>query len=195
MSGAPEEAPWDPRAFEHRYRAESDPWEFASSPYERERFRATLRALSRERYERAFEAGCSIGELTRLLAPRCGELLATDVSPTALRRARARCAAFPHVTFEEADLRSSLPAHRCDLIVLGEVGYYFTEAELRAIVRRLVARLEAGGELLAVHWLGSSADHRLHGDDVHRIVADNPRLALELSRRFEGFRLDRWCAP
>lgn len=184
-------APWSPATFERRFAEHPDPWGFASSPYELGRYRVTLDGLRRARYRRAFEPGCAIGVLTAALAARCDEVLATDVSETALARARARCAAHPGVRLRRADLRD---VHHLegsfDLVVLSEVAYYFAPAELEGIVERVVARLAPGGELVAVHWLGHSDDHRLHGDEVHRIVAANGALTRVRAARHPGFRLD-----
>ena len=41
---------------------------------------------------------------------------------------------------------------------------------------RAVASLEAGGDLVAVHWRGPSADHVLGGDEVHEILGADPAL-------------------
>jgi hypothetical protein len=46
--------------------------------------------------------------------------------------------------------------------------------------------------LLAVHWLGTSKDHVLTGDQVHSMLRALPGLVLDLSERREEFRLDRW---
>lgn len=57
------------------------------------------------------------------------------------------------------------------------------------------------GEILAVHWLGSSSDHVLDGRSVHRVLCSALGPAdLHLERRGEpeghaaeaGFVLDRW---
>lgn len=185
------DAPWSPAAFEKRFAANSDPWGFATSPYEQMRYAAIMAALRRPRYRRVFEPGCAIGELTAHLATRCEHLLATDVSPTALARAQTRCNA-PHVELRQADLRAQHPAAGVDLIVLSEVGYYFTRAELAQIVRRLIARLEPDGELVGCHWLGHSEDHRLHGNEVHAVLDEQPRLKKVYAKRHEKFRLDIW---
>jgi hypothetical protein len=71
------------QSFEGRYRLSEDPWNFRSSSYERAKYTMTVAALSRERYVSGFEPGCSIGELTALIAPHCARLLAMDVSPSA----------------------------------------------------------------------------------------------------------------
>ena len=51
--------------FVELYRRELDPWNFAASAYEAEKYRTTLRLLPRARYRNACELGCSIGVFTR----------------------------------------------------------------------------------------------------------------------------------
>ncbi len=79
-----------------------------------------------------------------------------------------------------------------DLIVLSELAYYFDCDELARLAARLGDTLRNGGTLLAVHWLGISPDHILHGDEVHEILGRALPLRHQLSQRHEGFRLDRW---
>ena len=179
-------------AFEQRYCEQADPWDFATSVYEQARYETTLAALSGSRYVFGFEPGCSIGELTARLAPRCERLLAIDVSPTAVARARSRCNSYPHVRIECADVRDMSLQGRPDLIVLSEIAYYFDSGELAELALRLGSVLHEGGTLIAVHWLGESPDHRLHGDEVHAALLQTLPLHHDLSQRHEGFRLDRW---
>lgn len=185
-----------PQAFENRYRENPDPWNYRASAYERGKYGITLDSLSRKRFANAFEPACSVGELTAMLAPRCGRLLAIDVSETAVHRARRRCAQLRNVTIECRDLRAELPAgeheQRFDLIVFSEVGYYFEVESLRALARRLAASLVSQGELIAVHWRGHSADHVLHGDEVHRTLLDTLPLQHRLGDHHPGFRIDSW---
>jgi trans-aconitate methyltransferase len=181
-----------PEAFEQRYRADPDPWHFATSAYERERYEITLEALTPDGYANAFEPGCSIGELTALLAPRCNRLLATDVSPTAVEKARRRCAEYENVRIECGDLRTVSLNAPLDLVVLSEVAYYFEVKELEAIANRLAAALGAGGTLLAVHWLGESVDHVLHGDEAHEVLLRALPLQHVTAQRHPGFRVDMW---
>jgi Nodulation protein S (NodS) len=53
----------DPGYFEAIYAATNDPWSFASSAYEREKYALTLSALPKSRYQMGLEIGCSIGVL------------------------------------------------------------------------------------------------------------------------------------
>ena len=70
-----------PDYFEDLYAADIDPWKFASSGYEREKYAQTLAALPEARYPRALEVGCSIGVLTCRQA-RGGQRSPPPTSPT-----------------------------------------------------------------------------------------------------------------
>lgn len=179
-------------AFEARYRQSADPWDFANSKYERGRYQATVASLLRARYRSAFEPACSVGELTARLAPLCDQLIATDIAPSAVARARQRCRAFANVRLSQADLAAGSPPGPFDLIVFSEVGYYFDPITLLHIARTLTATLAPGGEMLAVHWLGHSGDHVLHGDTVHRLLRQWLSLEWIKGARHEGFRIDSW---
>ena len=179
--------------FEEMYRQNADPWDFATNGYERGRYEVILRTLGERRYERAFEPGCSVGVLTEGLAAGCGQVLAMDISPSAVEQARLRCRKLENVRIECGSLADVVPEGTFDLIVLSEIGYYFEEARLKEIAESLSGRLPAGGTLLGAHWLGSSADHVLSGDQVHAVLGGLAGLKLEKSERLEGFRLDVWC--
>jgi SAM-dependent methyltransferase len=179
--------------FELKYQHNADPWSFASSAYELERYRATTAALTHRRYRRAFEPGCSIGVLTRRLASICDRVEAMDIAPSAVSIARQRCKDLDNVVVECGALPQVNPEGSFDLIVLSEIGYYFSEEQLRSVASRLVERLSRPGVLLAVHWLGSSDDHLLHGDRVHCILGSLDGLVLDRSELHMGFRLDRWA--
>jgi Nodulation protein S (NodS) len=68
--------------FEELYAESNDPWNFETSVYERNKYGRTLQVLGERRFERALEAGASIGVFTEMLAGRCDELLAVDVGET-----------------------------------------------------------------------------------------------------------------
>lgn len=184
-----------PEAFEAKYRSSPDPWNFRYSEYEQNRYSSIISSLSRTHYRHAYEPGCSVGELTRMLARRCERVTATDVSLTALGFARATCQECPNVIFVHDTLVNRRPRGHFDLIVLSEIAYYFTENDLIDIARNLGEALAPEGELLAAHWLGESADHALHGDEAHRVLIDTLSLQHCVSRRFDGYRLDTWTKP
>lgn len=178
--------------FGARYRSSSDPWRFASSPYELQRYQTTLSVLSRPSYECAFEPGCSVGVLTAALAARCRSVIACDIAQSAVSLARRRCKEFPHVTVVQGNITETLPGRTVDLIVFSELGYYFSVPVLQDVALRMAARLEPGGEFIAVHWLGRSADHVLHGEQVHAALSDCLPFEPTTRRRYPAFRIDCW---
>ncbi|HET9689955.1 MAG TPA: glucosyl-3-phosphoglycerate synthase [Acidimicrobiales bacterium] len=141
--------------FDQLYRADPDPWQFATSGYEARKFDLTAACLPRPRYRSAFEPGCAFGELTARLAPRCDALLAADAAPTVVARAARRFAGSGTVSVERRSVPEEWPAGHFDLVVLSEVAYYLTGPEHDELLERVVASLEPGGDLLAVHWTGA----------------------------------------
>jgi len=149
--------------FEAKYAADPDPWQFGSSDYEARKYAATLAALPGIRFERALEAGCSIGVLTALLAERCDALLAFDVAEIALVQARIRNADHPHVRSERRSLPRDWPTGTFDLMVFSEVLYYLDRADLLRVAAATRGGLSLDGAVLLVHWLGPT-DYSLTGD-------------------------------
>ncbi|TGE26022.1 methyltransferase domain-containing protein [Hymenobacter aquaticus] len=184
-----------PSYFDAVYQANEDPWHFETSPYEHEKYAATVAALPRPRYAQAFEVGCSLGVLTEQLASRCGYLLAIDVAQAPLEKSRRRCAYLPQVEFEQRRLPEEFPASaRFDLVVLSEVGYYWSKPDLALVADQLLEALEPGGHLLLVHWTPPVHDYPLTGDEVHdfflaRAHAGGPLRHMHGFRR-ETYRLD-----
>ena len=183
-----------PEYFDHVYQANRDPWGFETSPYERAKYAATLAALPRTHYAEAFEIGCSLGVLTAQMAPRCGHLLAVDVSEAALAQAQARCAALPQVEIKPMRVPEEFPSRQFNLILLSEVGYYWSPADLARAADQLIAALNPGGQLLLVHWTPPVHDYPLTGDDVHQFFFDKTDSGGPLQhlagQRHETYRLD-----
>jgi SAM-dependent methyltransferase len=183
-----------PEYFDHVYQANRDPWNFETSPYEREKYAATLAALPRPQYARVFEIGCSLGVLTAQLAPRCGHLLAVDVSEAALAQAQARCAGLARVELQLLRVPEEFPEQRFELILVSEVGYYWSAADLARAADLIIAGLQPGGQLLLVHWTAPVHDYPLTGDDVHELFLAKTTEAGPLrhlsGHRHESYRLD-----
>ena len=176
-----------PGYFEDLYSADPDPWRFATSDYERDKYSATLAALPPGRFATALEVGCSIGVLTQHIALRCDDLLSIDVADKALTLARERC---PGVRFERRAVPVDWPPGRFDLIVFSEVLYYLDAPALRATAALAMRAIKPGGSLLLVHYLGGT-DYPLTGDEA----ADGFAAAAGLSPAFQVreplYRIDR----
>lgn len=137
--------------FEDIYR-ERDPWNYEASPYELGKYAKTLEMLPLPRFGRAFEAGCSIGVFTAMLAARAGEVVALDISSRACRRARARCRDLANVRVVRSDLVRFEDPAGFDLVVSAEMLYYLWERppDREGAVLRLGALLRPGGWLVLV---------------------------------------------
>lgn len=185
-----------PEYFERIYARDPDPWRFASSTYEAQKYRSTLAALPRD-YSRAFEIGCSIGVFTRMLAPRCRQLLAVDVVSAVLDCARTRCADLPQVRFAHMQVPRDLPPGHFDLIVASEVGYYLSAADLDRLAIFVCDRLLPGGHVVLVHWTPQATDYPLSGDAVHSRFRTAVKHDLQLrdDRREPTWRLDLFERP
>ncbi len=180
-----------PEHFDRLYANDPDPWKFATSEYERDKYAATLAALSRPRYARAFEVGCSIGVLTRRLAECCDEILAVDVAEAALQNAAARCNDLPGVRFARMVVPKDWPDGAFDLILFSEVLYYLSAAERLAAARLSLQSLRPGGTIVLVNWHGPT-DGDCNGDDAAEqfIAACSPALRPTTQRRAERYRID-----
>jgi SAM-dependent methyltransferase len=156
--------------FDELYAASPDPWEFETRWYEARKYALSLALLPAERYAAAFEPGCSIGVLTKRLAPRCGHLLSCDGAATAVRLAALRTASLGNVTVERRIIPHDWPPGGFDLIVFSEFLYYFAGGDLDRVLGLGTAALRPGGNLLAVHWRYPVAEYPRSGDDVHRAL-------------------------
>ena len=177
--------------FDDLYAKDADPWRFATSDYEREKYAATLAALPRARYQSVLEVGCSIGVLTRQLAARAETLCAIDLAAQALDEARVRCADLPHVRFDLMSVPAQWPSGTFDLIVLSEVVYYLDRADLAALVERIRACLVPGGDVVLVHWLGET-HYPLTGDEAVELFKTSASAWAHVvsTQRHEAYRLN-----
>ncbi|MEU6056841.1 SAM-dependent methyltransferase [Streptomyces sp. NPDC047097] len=173
--------------FEGMYRGAPDPWRLAERFYERRKYDLTVAALPLPRYRRAFEPGCSVGELTRRLAGRCDAVLACDRVESAVETARSRTADLPGVEVRRLLLPEQWPDGPFDLIVLSELLYYLDAGALDRLLERALAALEPDGTLVTVHWDHPVPEHLDTGTGIARRLAALPGLALLTDHREDDF--------
>lgn len=182
--------------FDELYRRRSDPWRLESRWYERRKRAITMSALPAERYRSALEIGASIGMLTSELAGRCDSVLSLDISATAVERARERLTGHDNVRVEHRDVVADFPTGEFDLIVISEVGYYWSGEILERVIDRAAAALSHDGVLVLCHWRHAVEDYLLSGDEVHRIVRERLDLEVVASHEEADFLLDVFaCDP
>jgi glycosyltransferase involved in cell wall biosynthesis/peptidoglycan/xylan/chitin deacetylase (PgdA/CDA1 family) len=191
----------DRRAFWEGYFAHKDPWNYGS-PYEQEKYRRQLDLLPDPPVGRALELACAEGFFTRLLAPRVTRLTATDISATAVERARARCAEHTNIDWRTLDLSADPIPGDQDLIVCSEVLYYLADTdELRCVLDRIVAALAPGGSLLTAHAFVVADDRARTGFDwanpfgarrIAETLDATPGLHRAATIETELYRIDRY---
>ena len=180
-----------PEFFDAKYLNKADPWNFSSDAYELARYEQIISSISDRRYRHAFEPGCSIGVLTEKLARHCDLVTACDFSAPAALKAKTRCASLPQVNVRCASITDGFDGE-FDLLVLSEIGYYFSGKLWQAISWRLLDRLTPGAVVIAAHWLGKSEHHSISGDEVHEVLRAHPGISSTLSTRSQALRLDRF---
>jgi len=181
--------------FDAVHNGSADPWDYASSWYERRKRALTLAALPGEMYQRALEVGCSIGTLTEDLAGRCRSVLAVDASGAAVRLARHRLEGREGVRVEQRVVPGSWPEGTFDLLVVSEVGYYLAPGELADLWDRVEAALEPGGVLVLCHWRHPIEGWQLDGDTVHALARERLRWQATALYRERDFVLEILVRP
>lgn len=178
--------------FESFYRSRQDPYEMTTRWYEQRKRALTVAALPREHYAAALEVACGEGALTLLLAARCDRVVATDGSVTARERARDVLRTCVNVEIAEHVLPAAPPSGPYDLVVLAEVGYFLDPTDLRLTGRGLIREMNAGGDLVAVHWRHPSPNYPLDGPRVHAILDEMAGTSRVAHLEDEDFVLDVW---
>jgi len=159
---------WRRKAFAHRFRS-PDPWNYAGSLYEQEKYARKLSILPRPPdpahppYIRVLEVGCAEGRFTCLLA-RAGvaqHVIGVDFARPALERARGQCPQ-SGVEFQLMDVTVNLPDGEFDLVFCSEILYYLGSLRrIRDLAERLSKKVRPGGHVILVGpWPAARFFHR-----------------------------------
>jgi SAM-dependent methyltransferase len=174
--------PIDVAGFERKFRENLDPWNYASSPFERFKRRVLIQACGLTKHGRVLELGCANGETTRALARLSLRLLAVDGSVTAIAAAKARFAGNTQVSFSCLTIPEQMPRGPFDLIVISELAYYLPAHRLLLLGRRVLASLAPGGRVVVLNHRRMFDDAAQHPALAHRRLI----LYLERSLRLIG---------
>jgi SAM-dependent methyltransferase len=181
--------------WERFYGASVDPYGIETSGWEMLQYRRTLQALGERHFCSALEVGCGEGVLSEMLAPRCGQLLALDISEVAVDRARRRTSGQAGVSVEQRTLPEEMPRGRFDLILCRDVLYYWDRERLLTGLRAFEQALTPGGWLLVVHWRRDEPTHTMSGERLHRLLARHTTLRHGWRRTEWLNRFDRFERP
>lgn len=177
--------------FDEVYHQKEDPWDLATSSYERDKYDTTIASLPNTSYESALEIGCSIGVLTETLLQKCNKILAIDIADAPVAQAKARLQNYPQARIAKMSVPAFFPEEFFDLIVMSEVGYFFSVPDLDALQQKIVTHLNTGGQLLLVHWTPFVSDFPLTGDQVHDFFMDRSGTGKPF-KHFKHFRAEKY---
>ncbi|OUC16208.1 MAG: methyltransferase [Alkalinema sp. CACIAM 70d] len=178
-----------PNFFETLYAKNADPWNFLTSEYEAQKYTTTLAALPRPYYDSVLEIGGSIGVFTAQLAPRCHSILSIDVSAAAQEQAKIRCQAWQGVRFQLMQIPQEFPPETFDLVVLSEVGYYWSLPDLQRAKAGILEHLRPQGQIILVHWTVDAENLPLTGEQVHDSFMELVPTALT---HLQGYRTPQY---
>lgn len=164
-----------------------DPWELDRWPLDRLSYARQIELLSDRRYGRALELGCAAGAFTRRLAALADYVLAIEIAPTAIERARDALSHDGTVEFRAANAMEIDPVAEgpWDLVVLSEtiysLGWLYSAFELGWLARQLFESTRAGGRFLMANTYGREQDHLLSPwlIDTYRDLFRNVGYELE----------------
>ena len=136
---------------EETFNEKADPWNFEGSADERARFQKTWELVPSSSYRRILEIGCAEGHFTEQIAGRFpdADVVAVDLVPLAVDRAKARCVGWPNVRVRCLDVGKEPIDGAYDLIFcMGVLEYGPAFGELDVIRRSIVGALAPGGYLV-----------------------------------------------
>jgi SAM-dependent methyltransferase len=171
-----------------------DPWALESSEYERDRCAHLLRMLGGKHYSRLLEIGCGAGFLTRLLAPHAGQIVALDISQTAIDRARVLGAGPAVVDFRVANIMDYKPHvdGPWDLIVFSEticyLGWLYPLFDVAWLAVQLFDATGHGGQLILANSMDQREDWLLRPwlTRTYRDLFVNVGYRIETEEVFKG---------
>ncbi len=83
-----------------------------------------------EKDDSVLDCACGTGMITKIIAPNCKEVTATDISEGMLERMKKKCAAYKNVTVRKADiLHLPFPDSTFDKVIAANVIHLLDEPE------------------------------------------------------------------
>jgi SAM-dependent methyltransferase len=177
---------------------QGDYWKLETCAFDQARYARVMELLGDRRYSRTLEIGCGAGTFTRLLAGVSDRVVALDVSPAAIERARARGAGGGSVEFRVANVMEIAPEEESpwDLIVMNETIYYigwlYSFFDVSWLAHRLFTATAGGGRFLMANTFGDTAGYLLRPWVIHtyRDLCVNVGFLLEREDVFQGTKDD-----
>jgi SAM-dependent methyltransferase len=173
---------------------QGDFWDFERSEFEKARCARLITILADRHYGRVLEIGCGAGYFTRLLARLADRIVAFDIAPSAIERARGLGADLRSVDFRVANVmdytwQADSP---WDLIVFNDticyLGWLYPLFDVAWLAAQLFAATQNGGRLLMANTMDEVGDKLLlpYITRTYRDLFLNVGYRLEAEELFRG---------
>lgn len=102
------------------------------------------------------ECACGTGAISRYIAPKCRQLIATDFSAGMLKQARKHCQNYSNIKIKRADMTHlKCRDNRFDVVVAGNVIHLLEDPH--AAVKELERVCKPGGKIIIPTYINASA--------------------------------------
>jgi SAM-dependent methyltransferase len=173
---------------------QGDYWSLETSPFEAAKYAQQLALIGDRRYGKVLEIGCGGGVFTRKLAKLAMQVIALDVAPAAIERAKRGGDANGSIEYRIADVMVYEPLADApfELIVMSETIYYLGWLRSFFDVTWLAATLfdatSGGGRFLMTNTVGglSSYLHRPYLIKTYHDLFRNVGFVPEAEETFRG---------
>jgi predicted TPR repeat methyltransferase len=170
-----------------------DPWELATSEYDRDKQNREFALIADRRYARVLELGCGTGLFSRRLASIADVVVAIDVSSAAIAAA-TRAGVSDPIEFRAQNIMDIDPVAEgpWDLIVLSETVYYlgwlYPFFDVAWVAGRLFESTRRGGRLLLSNTFGDMKDKLVRPWIIrsYRDLFVNAGYRIEREEEFRG---------
>jgi SAM-dependent methyltransferase len=169
-----------------------DFWELETSEFEQARSAQVIGILRGARYRRGLELGCGAGYFTRLLAPQVDQLVAYDVSPSAIARAKQHGGATVDFRTGNAMDYGWKADGPWDLVVMNDticyLGWLYSFFDVGWFMGEVYAATQPGGRFLMANTMDPQYDKLLlpHLIRTYRDLALNVGFRIEREETFRG---------
>lgn len=102
------------------------------------------------------ECACGTGAISRYIAPRCRQLIATDFSKGMLKQTWKKCHSYPNIKIRRADMTHlNCRDNRFDKVVAGNVIHLLEDPY--AAIKELERVCKPGGKIIVPTYINASA--------------------------------------
>jgi SAM-dependent methyltransferase len=187
--------------------SKGDPWDIEGAELTRREHDRMIALLDGRRYGRALEIGCGAGAFTRRLSTIADAVVALDIAPAAIERARTLNAGPAAVEFRVANVMDYDPraGGPWDLVVMAEMiyllGWLYPFFDVAWLASQLFAATADGGRLLLAnttygmeqplllpwiirtyHDLFRNVGYETESEEIVRGAKDGAELEILISR-------------